>query len=315
MLDLQIIGGGPAGLCAALYAARAGISVRVYDRMGAGGQLLEAAEVENYPGVGKIRGAELAKGFLRDAVSAGAEVITGEVNRAEKKDGVFYLSVGGDTVASRALILANGAAPKRLAVPGEREFAGRGVSYCAVCDGRFYGGKTVAVVGGGDSALSEALYLAALAARVHLIHRRADFRGSPALLARLWQLPQVVFHTERVVTEIVGKSAVNGVKLATNAGIPAEEVPVDGVFIAIGRTPENARFANLAPVNLGGYFPVGENCATPLSGFFVAGDTREKRLRQLTGAAADGAAAAEGVRDYLAGFPLSENSLEVLAKH
>lgn len=299
MLDLQIIGGGPAGLSAAMYAARAGLSVRVYDRAGAGGQLLEAAEVENYPGVEKIRGAELAEKFSAGAISAGAEIFMGEVSRAEKKEGAFLLTFSGGACASRALILANGAAPRRLAVPGEREFAGRGVSYCAVCDGRFYGGKTVAVVGGGDSALSEALYLAAITARVHLIHRRADFRGSPALLARLRQLPQVVFHTKREVSEIAGKNAVNSIKLVTREGIPAEEIPVDGVFVAIGRTPDNARFANLSPLNLAGYFPVGEDCETSLGGFFVAGDTREKRLRQLAGAAADGAMAAESARHYL----------------
>lgn len=308
MLDLQIVGGGPAGLCAALYAARAGLSVCVYDRAGAGGQLLEAAEVENFPGVGRVRGAELARAFLESATSAGAIVKTGEVSRAAVSGEGFVLHVGERTYSSRALILANGAAPRHLHVPGERELTGRGVSYCAVCDGRFYGGKTVAVIGGGDSALSEALYLASLAARVHLVHRRVDFRGSPALLARLRAFPQVVFHTERRVTSIEGEGSVRCIRLSTNEGIPAEQLAVDGVFVAIGRQPENERFSNLSSLDLAGYFPVGEDCSTSLGGFFVAGDTRKKSLRQLISAAADGAVAAEGARKYLAKFPVAEKT-------
>lgn len=301
MVDLQIVGGGAAGLCAALYAARAGLSVRVFDRAGGGGQMTEAAEVANYPGVGRISGMALAKEFYRAAVAAGAEVITAEVSRGERSDAGFVLFVGGEQRESAALILANGAAPRRLAVPGEREYLGRGVSYCAVCDGRFYGGKTVAVIGGGDSALGEALYLSSLAARVHVIHRRKDFRGSPALLSRLSALPQVIFHPERTLLAIRGGKTVERLELGTKEGIPAETLAVDGVFAAVGRVPENGRFANLIEPDLDGYFPVGSDCRTRIPGLFVAGDTRRKPIRQILFAAADGALAAEHAREYLAG--------------
>lgn len=300
MVDLQIVGGGAAGLSAALYAARAGLSVRVFDRAGGGGQMSEAAEIANYPGVGQISGAALAKEFCRAAVAAGAELIVAEVSRGERCSDGFALFAGGERTESAALILANGAAPRRLAVPGEREYLGRGVSYCAVCDGRFYGGKTVAVIGGGDSALSEALYLSSLAARVHLIHRRRDFRGNAELLSRLSTMPQVIFHPERVLLAVTGGKTVEKIELGNPDGTPAEALAVDGVFAAIGRVPENERFANLLEPEMNGYFPVGSDCRTDTPGLFVAGDTRRKPLRQIIFAAADGATAAEHAREYLA---------------
>lgn len=333
MVDLQIIGGGAAGLSAALYAARAGLSVRVFDRAGGGGQMTEAAEIENYPGVGRISGAALAKEFYRAAVSAGAEFVTAEVSRAERADGRtggehlysechlpdvphtskayngFLVFAGGGCTESATLILANGAAPRRLAVPGEREFLGRGVSYCAVCDGRFYGGKTVAVIGGGDSALSEALYLSSLAARVHVIHRRKEFRGNPVLLSRLSALPQVIFHPERTLTAVLGGKTAEKIELATTSGAAAETLPVDGVFVAIGRMPENERFANLIEPDMDGYFPVGSDCRTQIPGLFVAGDTRRKHLRQVLFAAADGAMAAEHAREYLISHALTGQNI------
>lgn len=348
MVDLQIVGGGAAGLTAALYAARAGLSVRVFDRAGGGGQMTEAAEICNYPGVGRISGAALAKEFCRAATCAGAELITAEVTRAElittkvtpaershgaegaggdrvpelhaspsdrtravspepraahapRDSGGFVLYSGGERSESAALILANGASPRRLAVPGEREYLGKGVSYCAVCDGRFFGGKTVAVIGGGDSALSEALYLSSIAARVHLIHRRGEFRGDPALLSRLSLLPQVIFHPERTISAIRGGKTVERIELCRSDGTPAETLAVDGVFAAIGRVPENGRFANLIESDLDGYFRVGEDCRTRIPGLFAAGDTRQKPLRQIIFSAADGALAAEHAREYLSG--------------
>lgn len=300
MVDLQIVGGGAAGLCAALYAARAGLSVRVFDRAGGGGQMTEAAEIANYPGVGRISGVALAEEFCRAAVSAGAEIVTAEVSRAERCTAGFALTAGGARAESAALILANGAQPRRLAVPGEQEYLGSGVSYCAVCDGRFYGGKTVAVIGGGDSALSEALYLSSLAARVYLIHRGGQFRGSQALLSRLAALPQTVIYTERTLCAIRGGDQAEKIDLCHTDGTPAETLAVNGVFIAVGRVPDNGRFANLIEPDFDGYFPVGADCRTRTPGLFVAGDTRQKRLRQVIFAAADGAQAAEHAREYLA---------------
>lgn len=295
-VDLQIVGAGPAGLCAALNAARAGLSVRVFDRIGLGGQLSEAATVENYPGVGEIGGVALAERLLEQAERAGALWQAGEVRRAEKNEGLFSLDVGGETFRSRALILANGAEPARLYVRGERELLGRGVSYCAVCDGRFFTGKTVAVVGGGDSALTEALYLGRIAARVH-VFARGGFRGERTLYNRLTAMPQVILHTDTQVIGILGDGRVRAILV--KKGADKREVPTDGVFVAIGRVASNARFSNLIEPALNGFFDVGEDCKTTCAGLFVAGDTRHKKLRQIVTAMADGATAAQGVREYL----------------
>ena len=297
MTDIQIIGGGAAGLSAALYAARAGLSVRVFDSMGGGGQMGEAAEIENYPGVGRISGRALAEEMMRAARAAGAELITAEVEGA-MRDGTGYSLLCGDRVyEGRTLILANGVTPRRLDVVGERELLGRGVSYCALCDGRFFGGKTVAVVGGGSSALSEALYLSRTAAAVHIIHRRREFRGERALMERLLALPNVVIHPDRQVTRIHGEQAVTGVTL-TGATVESERLSLEGVFIAIGRVPHNERFARLFALDERGFVLAREDCACG-GGLFAAGDTRAKAVRQISTAVSDGAVAAEGARIYL----------------
>ncbi|MBQ3483577.1 MAG: FAD-dependent oxidoreductase [Clostridia bacterium] len=293
MVDVQIIGAGPAGLSAALYAARAGLSVRLFDPA-SGGQLLEAAEVENYPGVGRVRGETLAASFRREALAAGAQLVPEQVESAVRARDGFSLKTPNGCFFGRALILANGAEPRRLNVEGEQELRGRGVSYCAVCDGRFFGGKRVAVVGGGDSALSEALYLSRVAAAVHVLYRGERFRGSSALLSRLAGLPQVVLHTDCRVRAIRGRLSVEAVELEGG-----EELRVQGVFVAIGREPRNAPFANLFPLDERGYVAADENGACGAEGLFAAGDTRAKALRQITTAVADGANAAENARRYL----------------
>ena len=293
MVDVQIIGAGPAGLSAALYAARAGLSVRIFDPVG-GGQLLEAAEVENYLGVGRVRGEALAKRFQSEALAAGAELVACRVNAAVRCTGGFSLKGEKGCFLGRTLILANGAEPRRLGVAGEQALRGRGVSYCAVCDGRFFAGKRVAVIGGGDSALSEALYLSRVAAAVVVLCRSAEFRGSPAWLSRLSGLPQVALRTDCRVQEIRGDQRVELVVL--DGG---EALRVDGVFIAIGREPQNEAFSNLYTLDERGYVVTDENGDCGEQGLFAAGDTRAKALRQLTTAVADGANAAERARRYL----------------
>jgi len=294
MVDVQIIGAGPAGLSAALYAARAGLSVRLLDPVG-GGQLLEATEVENYPGVGRVRGEDLAESFRREALAAGAELVAERAESAARARDGFLVKTPNGCYFGRTLILANGAEPRRLGVAGEEELRGRGVSYCAVCDGRFFGGKRVAVIGGGDSALSEALYLSRMAASVHVLCRREHFRGSPAWLSRLSGLPQVVLRTNCRVRAIHGRLSVESVELEGG-----EELRVDGVFVAIGREPRNTAFSNLFPLDEQGYVAADENGYCGAEGLFAAGDTRTKALRQLTTAVADGANAAECARRYLA---------------
>jgi thioredoxin reductase (NADPH) len=297
MKDIVIIGGGPAGLCAALYAARAGLSVRVLDTQGGGGQVSEAAEIENYLGTGRISGTALAAEMLRAARAAGAEIISAEVEGAMREETGFSVLAGDRVFEGRVLMLANGVQPRRLHVTGERELLGRGVSYCALCDGRFFGGKTVAVVGGGNGALAEALYLSRTSAVVHIVHRRREFRGERALLERLTALPNVVLHTERQVLAIHGENAVSGITLGASDG-EGERLSLDGVFIAVGRESQNARFANLFPLDERGFVKTDEDCACG-AGLFALGDTRAKGVRQIATAVGDGAIAAEGARKYL----------------
>ena len=299
MKDIAIIGAGPAGLSAALYAARAGLSVQVFDAMGGGGQLTEIAEIENYIGVGRVTGHGLAASCLAEAKEAGAEILTKVVERVEKNGLYFSLWNGKERYDARAVILANGARPRLLGVPGEKELLGCGVSYCALCDGRFFGGKSVAVVGGGNGAFAEALYLSRIAATVHIVHRSKRFRGERSTLERLEAIPNVVFHTERIVSAIRGEERVEGLALKCTDTGKNEILRVSGVFVAIGREPQNAPFTSLFPLNEQGYVITDENCACPTDGLFAAGDTRAKSLRQISTAVADGANAAHFAEEYL----------------
>lgn len=299
MKDVAIIGAGPAGLSAALYAARAGLSVQVLDAMGGGGQLTEISEVENYIGVGRVTGQGLAAACLAEAKTAGAEIVTKNVERVEKNGLFFSLFGDKERYEARTVILANGARPRRLGVDGEQALLGRGVSYCALCDGRFFGGKSVAVVGGGNGAFAEALYLSRIAATVHIVHRSKRFRGEQSVLARLEAMPNVVFHTNRAVGAIRGDEGVEGLILKCTDTGKSEILKTSGVFIAIGREPQNDPFAALFPMDEQGYVISDENCACAVDGLFAAGDTRQKALRQISTAVADGANAAESARRYL----------------
>ena len=299
MKDVAIIGAGPAGLSAALYAARAGLSVQVFDAMGGGGQLTEIAEVENYIGTGRITGQALAASCLAQAKSAGAEIVTKNIGRLEKNGLFFSLWDGKESCEARTVILANGARPRRLEVRGEQELLGRGVSYCALCDGRFFGGRAVAVVGGGNGALAEALYLSHIASSVHIVHRSRRLRGERSIWDRLEKLPNVVFHPDCVVGAIRGSENVEDLILKHTDTGKTELLQVSGVFVAIGREPQNAPFASLFPLDEQGYAVTDEDCACAVEGLFAAGDTRRKALRQISTAVADGANAAESARRYL----------------
>ena len=299
MKDIAIIGAGPAGLSAALYAARAGLSVQVFDAMGGGGQLTEIAEIENYIGVGRVTGQGLAASCLAEAKTAGAEIVTKVVERVEKNRLFFSLWSGEERYGARAVILAGGARPRHLDVKGEQALLGKGVSYCALCDGRFFGGKSVAVVGGGNGAFAEALYLSRIAATVHIVHRSKQFRGERSVLERLEAIPNVVFHPDRVVNAIRGDEGVEGVSLKCTDTGKTELLRVSGVFIAIGREPQNGPFAPLFPLDAQGYVITDENCVCATDGLFAAGDARQKTLRQISTAVADGANAAESARRYL----------------
>ena len=289
MKDVAIIGAGPAGL-----------SVQVFDAMGGGGQLTEIAEIENYIGVGRVTGQGLAASCLGEARSAGAEIVTKGIERVEKTGLFFSLFSGKERYEARTVILANGARPRHLGASGEQELLGRGVSYCALCDGRFFVGKSVAVVGGGNGAFAEALYLSRIAATVHIVHRSKQFRGERSILERLEAIPNVVFHPDRIVSAIRGDECVEALSLKCTDTGKTELLRVSGVFIAIGREPQNAPFAPLFPLDAQGYVITDESCACAANGLFAAGDTRAKALRQISTAVADGANAAESARRYLA---------------
>lgn len=287
--DFVIIGGGPAGLTAAVYGLRAGRSVLILEEQMTGGQLTLTPEVENYPSWPKISGWELAAKIAEQATAAGAELRTEPVTALETADGKHTVVTTQGRYEAGVVIVANGAKRRKLGCPGEAALTGRGVSYCAVCDGAFFRNRTVCVVGGGNTALEDALYLAKVCEKVYLIHRRDCFRGEQ-------KLQDAVHHSEKI--EILWNSAVEAIEGASRvelvrlSGDHAGSLNVDGVFVAIGLAPDNERFAPVLELDEGGYIRAGEDCRTSVPGVFAAGDTRTKEVRQILTAAADGAVAA-----------------------
>ncbi len=291
MYDIIIVGGGPAGLTAAVYARRAGKSALVLEKGTFGGQITWSPRVENFPGFSSITGVELGDKLLAQAMEQGAEVELEEaVGVRSDAAGIAVFCDSGAEFRARALILATGAKPRMLGVPREAELVGSGVSYCAVCDGAFYKGRAVAVVGGGSSALQDALLLSETCAKVYLIHRRGEFRGEQRLAEALDKRANVKFVLEATVEELLGDDVLRGVVVERRG--ERLELAVDGLFIAIGGEPDNGAFEQMLRLDEAGYADASENCMTPTPGVFVAGDCRKKAVRQLTTAVADGAVAA-----------------------
>lgn len=299
MLDCVIIGSGPAGLSAAIYARRAMLNAIVVEREPMGvGQIAESALVDNYPGVPACTGYELGEQMRRHALSLGADIREGNVTQiAPNPDGWTVFLEHGERWEGRTILYAAGASPRRLEIPGEQRLRGHGVSYCAVCDGAFYRNRTVAVIGGGDSALSEALLLAKTAKTVYLLHRRAQFRANMALQEQAAQCENVISLLEAVPSEIVGERRVEQLRYQ-QAG-EDRRISVDGVFIAIGSIPNTALTDGLALMDAQGYLAAGEDGRTTAAGLFAAGDVRTKPLRQAVTAAADGAACIQSVQAWL----------------
>ena len=288
MVDIIVIGGGPAGLTAAVYARRAGKSVLVLEKDALGGQITWSPKVENYPAVPAVSGMDLGNRMAEQAMDMGAEVEIDEVLRIEDfgSHKRVYGSFGTEYDA-RAVILAAGAKPRKLGLKREDELVGSGVGYCAVCDGAFFKGQAVAVNGGGNSALQE---LSDLCSRVYLVHRRDSFRGEEALVDQLRGKENVEFVLNAVITELKGDSELSGITVEQD-GVQ-REIPVSGLFVAIGHEPDLAAFADFLDRDAQGYAASDEGCLTKTEGFFVAGDCRRKKIRQVTTAAADGAVAA-----------------------
>ena len=291
MYDIVIIGGGPAGLTAAVYARRAGKTVLVVEKGTFGGQITWSPRVENFPGYASIPGVELGDKLLAQAMEQGADTELEEVEEL-RRDGecMNVVCESGASFRARSVIIATGAKPRRLGLAREEELVGSGVSYCAVCDGAFYRGKPVAVVGGGSSALQDALLLSETCERVYLIHRRDSFRGEQKLAEALDRRANVKFVLEARVTELLGENELRAVTVEQRG--EKREIAVDGLFIAVGNEPDNAAFASLLRLDEAGYADALEDCATPTPGLFVASDCRAKKVRQLTTAVADGAVAA-----------------------
>ena len=289
--DIIIIGGGPAGMTAALYAQRNGKSALVVERSGFGGQITWSPKVENYPSVVSISGGELGDRMAEQAMAQGADIELEEVVGVE--DCGEYRRVKCDFGASyegRALILAVGAKPRMLGVEREEELVGAGVGYCAVCDGAFFKGLPVAVNGGGNSALQDAMLLSETSSRVYLIHRRESFRGEEKLVEALRAKDNVEFVLNATITRLLGEDELKGIVVSQNGA--EREIAVDGLFVAIGHEPDNAAFADFAALDARGYAASGEDCLTKTPWLFVAGDCRAKKVHQLTTAVADGAVAA-----------------------
>ncbi len=299
--DVCIIGSGPAGLCASVYAGRAGLKHVIYEKFPmCGGQIVNTGDVENYPGFSSVGGFELAQKFYEHAVSAGGSFRSETVKSVIKNNGIFEItSENGKTTYSKTVIAATGAKSKTLGAKGEIEFTGKGVSYCAHCDGAFYRNKTAVVVGGGDTAVSDALYLSNLCKQVIVVHRRDGFRAAKSLVDKLESKENVKIIRGFVLSEIKGDTKAESVILKRVKNNETQEFLTDGIFIAVGASPENALFKDIVKTDEAGFITANEDCITSLEGLFVAGDLRTKPLRQIVTAVSDGANAIYSAEKYL----------------
>lgn len=298
--DIVVVGGGPAGMTAALYAIRAGRSVLLLEGGSFGGQIVNSQLVENYPGTPDVGGWELADRMLGQLRALDAETLNARAIGVEKTDAGFLVHTDskGDFEAS-AVILATGVGHRKLGVAGEAELIGRGVSFCATCDGMFFRRREVAVVGGGNTAVQDALVLAEFCARVYLIHRREGFRAEDRLVERMRKNERIELITDTVVEAMHGEGRLESLTLRNLKSGETRELAVAGVFEAIGNLPQNAAFADLVELDDEGYILADSDCRTSCEGIFAAGDCRQKRVRQLTTAAADGTVAALAAVEYL----------------
>lgn len=298
--DMMIIGGGPGGYTAALYAARAGLDVVVLEKLSPGGQMAQSHKIDNYPGFPEgIDGFQLAEQMQQQAERFGARTEFAEVYRLDLKASPKLAETSEGSFLAGTVVIATGAGPKELGLPGEKELVGRGVAYCAACDGMFYRGKTVAVVGGGNSAAADALLLSRIAKKVILIHRRDTLRAEKASREPLLQAENVEFRWNTEVTELLKEGKLTGVTLRDVHTGEKSYLPCDALFISVGRKPATGLLAGQIALDENGYVPAGENTCTDLPGVFAVGDVRVKEVRQIVTAVADGAVAVHMAEKYL----------------
>ena len=295
--DLIIIGGGPAGLTAGIYAKRGGLRVAIVEKLIPGGQMSRTLEIENYPGFKNVSGIQLAMSMQEQCTSLGVEFIYGEISKLDLINIPKCLTINGNTITGDAIIVASGTAPTSLDIKGEKEFAGRGVSYCATCDGGFFKGKKVCVLGGGNTAIEDALYLERLASEVHLIHRRDEYRASKILVDKLNE-SKIIQHKSSVVDCIHGNNNVESIDIKNLKTGSVTNISINGVFMAVGQTPLSAMFDALEKDGHG-CIVTDADMKTSIEGVFAAGDVTKKNVRQIVTACADGAVAAESALKFL----------------
>ena len=304
MFDIIIVGAGTAGLSAAIYSKRAGRNVLVLEGRAYGGQIINSPEVENYPGIKKISGYEFATNLYEQAAALGADIRYEQVlaiESATDEEGKERKTVVTDqgSYEGKSVILATGAKNRPLGLEREQELTGAGISYCATCDGAFFRGRTVAVNGGGNTALEDALFLSGICQKVYLIHRRSTFRGEEKYVARLKEKDNVEFVLDSEITALSGEKQLEAVKVRNLSDGSVRTIFVDGLFVAIGQMPDNDRFQGLVDIDEKGYIKAQEDCRTNIAGIYTAGDCRTKKVRQLATAAADGAVAGLAACEYL----------------
>ena len=299
-LDLIIIGAGAAGLTAGIYAGRANMKTVLLEKFVPGGQTALTAYVENYPGFPEgISGFDLMDNMRKQALKFGLAIKTTEVQLINRHDDLFCIGTTSCEFRTRTIIVSTGVRPRKLDIPGEKELFGKGISTCATCDGAFYRDMEVAVVGGGDSALEEGMFLTRFASKVHIIHRRDRFRGLPTFVDKARREPKIVFHTDSIITAVKGGRSVEGVALKNVKTGEESDLPVAGVFLYVGLLPNTEMFHGFLDLDQGGFIKVDANLQTSAPGIFAAGDVRVTPLRQIVSAASDGAIAAYSAGKYL----------------
>lgn len=297
--DMIIVGAGPAGLTAAIYGQRAGHSTLLLEGSMYGGQIINTPEIENYPGFKQTSGAELAQAMYEQATGLGAEMVMEKVIGIEEEGDIKHVKTEQNVYDGKTVILATGARNRPLGIDREQELTGAGISYCATCDGMFFRGKTVAVNGGGNTAIGDAMFLAKICEKVYIVHRRDQFRGDQSDVEKLKALDNVEFVLNSNVTKLIGSPKLEAIEVTDTVNGEVKTIPVNALFVAIGQMPENKAFENVAKLDKRGYVDAGEDCLTGHDGIFTAGDCRTKTVRQLTTAASDGAVAALAASDYL----------------